>query len=204
MQPVQRIIHHWGPQFSSKHLGLFWSRLPWVKEPALNQGSCLWRFLRMPSRLSRNSSTSSKEGLCSLCVGDTLILRKSSYCWETFKEELGKDSQRWMHFEWPLFATTTHGTKYVKLVQIWGSTMKQHYSYINMSTTMTRQEHWKKACWTNHLQSMSDSICTPLETLATLNSKATFFQLKMLDYGPQKMRRSMWSWAHGLRRCKGH
>lgn len=45
------------------------------------QGSCLWRFLRMPSRLSRNSSTSSKEGLCSLCVGDTLILRKSSYCW---------------------------------------------------------------------------------------------------------------------------
>lgn len=43
------------------------------------QGSCLWRFLRMLSRLSRNSSTSSKEGLCSLCVGDTLILRKSSY-----------------------------------------------------------------------------------------------------------------------------
>jgi hypothetical protein len=44
---------------------------------------------------------------------------------------------------------------------------------------------------------MSNSICTPLETLATLISKATFFQLKMLDYGPQKMRRSMWSWAHG-------
>lgn len=154
MQPVQQIIHHWGPQFSSKHLGLFWSRLPWVKEPALNQGSCLWRFLRMPSRLSRNSSTSSKEGLCSLCIGDTLILRKSSYCWETFKEELGKDSQRWMHFEWPLFATTAHGTMYVKLVQIWGSTMN------NITPTSTCQQPWlDKSIERKHAEQTTFNLC---------------------------------------------